>query len=76
MNAYIEKFKRKLPLLEFCSGPSTQEDGIIKYLLSVLELKSDYFVDVGGGGLRWRKTRENCKRNASKLIEGRFRSHS
>ena len=41
MNAYIEKFRTQLPLLEFCSGPSTQEDGIIKHLLSLLELKSD-----------------------------------
>ena len=29
MNAHIEKFRTQLPLLEFCSGPSTQEDGII-----------------------------------------------
>lgn len=51
MNAYIEKFRTQLPLLEFCSGPSTQEDGIIKHLLSLLELKSDYFVEFGQRGL-------------------------
>ena len=54
MNAYIEKFRTQLPLLEFCSGPSTQEDGIIEQLLSLLQLKSDYFVEFGqrclGGG--------------------------
>ena len=47
MNAYIEKFRKQLPLLEFCSGPFTQEDGIIKHLLGLLELKSDYFVELG-----------------------------
>ena len=51
MNAYIEKFRKQLPLLEFCSGPFTQEDGIIKHLLGLLELKSDYFVELGQRGL-------------------------
>ena len=54
MNTYSEKFRKQLPLLDFCSGPSTQEDGIIKHLLSLLELESDYFVELGqrslGGG--------------------------
>ena len=51
MKTYIEKFRKQLPLLDFCSGPSTQEDGIIKHLLGLLELESDYFVEFGQRGL-------------------------
>jgi len=54
MNAYIDKFRKQLPLLEYCSGPGTQEDGIIRHLLDLLDLKSNYFVEFGqrslGGG--------------------------
>ena len=54
MNTYIERVRKQLPLLHLCSGPSTQEDGIIKHLLGLLELESDFFVEFGqralGGG--------------------------
>jgi len=47
MNSYIERFRKQLPLLDFCSAPSTQEDGIIKHLLGLLELESDFLVEFG-----------------------------
>lgn len=54
MNHYIEKFKSQLPLLRYCEGPGTQEDGIIRHLLGLLDLESNYFVEFGqrslGGG--------------------------
>ena len=54
MNNYIEKFKSQLPLLRYCEGPGTQEDGIIRHLLGLLDLESNYFVEFGqrslGGG--------------------------
>ena len=54
MNGYIEKFKKQLPLLQYCSGPGTQEYGIIRHLLGLLDLESNYFVEFGerrlGGG--------------------------
>jgi hypothetical protein len=54
MNAYIEKFKKQLPLLKYCSGPGTQEDGIIRHLLSLRYLESNWFMELGqrslGGG--------------------------
>ena len=62
MNKYIEKFKSQLPLLKYCDGPSTQEDGIISHLLGLLDLKSNYFVEFGQRSLGprpflWCKTR-------------------
>jgi FkbM family methyltransferase len=54
MNHYIKKFKDQLPLLKYCEGPGTEEDGIIRHLLSLLDLKSSFFVEFGqrslGGG--------------------------
>lgn len=54
MNHYIEKFQSKLPLLRYCKGPGTQEDGIIGHLLGLLDLESNYFIEFGqrslGGG--------------------------
>jgi len=54
MNTYIERFKEQLPFLKYCSGPGTQEDGIIRHLLGLLDLKSNWFVEFGqrslGGG--------------------------
>lgn len=54
MNTYIEKFKTQLPLLRYCEGPGTQEDGIIRHLLDSLDLSSNYLVEFGqrslGGG--------------------------
>ena len=62
MNRYIEKFKHQLPLLKYCDGPGTQEDGIIRHLLGLLELKSNYFVEFGqrslGGGTLGRIAQE------------------
>ncbi len=54
MNSYIEKNLESLPLLRFCSGPGTQEDGIISHLLDQLQLESNFLVEFGqrtlGGG--------------------------
>jgi FkbM family methyltransferase len=54
MNNYIETFKTQLPLLKYCEGPGTQEDGIIRHLLDSLDLSSNYLVEFGqrslGGG--------------------------
>jgi hypothetical protein len=62
MNKYIEKFKSQLPLLKYCDGPGTQEDGIIRHLLGLLDLKSNCFVEFGqrslGGGTLGRIAQE------------------
>jgi FkbM family methyltransferase len=62
MNNYIEKLKGQLPLLKYCDGPGTQEDGIIRHLLGLLDLKSNYFVEFGqrslGGGTLGRISQE------------------
>jgi len=54
MNYYINKFRAQLPLLNYCEGPGTQEDGIIRHLLGLVNLSSNYFVEFGqrilGGG--------------------------
>ncbi|UPM49176.1 FkbM family methyltransferase [Synechococcus sp. A10-1-5-1] len=47
MNEYINKFRNLLPLLNHCEGPGTMEDGIIRHLLDILDLKSNYFVEFG-----------------------------
>ena len=49
MNAYYGKFRKQLPLLDFCIGPSTQEDRIIKHLLALLKLKSDFLLSLASG---------------------------
>jgi len=54
MNLYIERNIHLLPLLEFCSGEGTQEDGIIDYILSRLGNYTPFAVEFGqrtlGGG--------------------------
>ena len=54
MNRYIDRNIHLLPLLEFCSGEGTQEDGIIDYLLSLLGNYTPFVVEFGqrtlGGG--------------------------
>ncbi|TVS05300.1 MAG: FkbM family methyltransferase [Cyanobium sp. PLM2.Bin73] len=47
MNTYIEKNLESLPLLRFCSGPGTQEDGIISHLLDQLQPESKFLVEFG-----------------------------
>lgn len=47
MNNYIEKFRRTLPLLKYRDAPGTQEDGYIRHLLILLDLKSNYLIESG-----------------------------
>ena len=47
MNSYIRAHFRKLPLLERCHGPDTQEDGIIRHILNQLNVKSSFLVEFG-----------------------------
>lgn len=54
MNCYIEKNLENLPLLRFCSGPGTQEDGIISHLLDQVQPECKFLIEFGqrtlGGG--------------------------
>ena len=47
MNSYVRAHSRKLPLLEKCHGPDTQEDGIIRHVLNQLNVKSSFLVEFG-----------------------------